>query len=102
MSLTNILREPRREITETVAGLVVFFGIGIPLVYADYVFAVWVNRESGAYPNGCPLEIGMALGVSIFIFGIILLMLVHAIGERVCNGLESRGYRVRPVRRRVR
>jgi hypothetical protein len=102
MSLANILREPRREITETVAGLVVFFGIGIPLVYADYSFAVWLDRAAGGGPNGCPWPLGMGLGVFLFILGLALLTLIHAIGERVCNGLESHGYRVRPVRRTVR
>lgn len=39
MALSNIFREPRREITESAIGL----GIFAAAAWADYHFAVWLQ-----------------------------------------------------------
>ena len=94
MALSNIFREPRREITESAVGIAAF----ALLVYGDYEFASWfheVTKPVGA----CPIPIGMILGVIAALLGIGALFLTHAIGEGVCNSLARRGVELRPKRR---
>lgn len=98
MALSNIFREPRREITESIAGVAVFSIFAIPL----WFFAVWfqidiINRPN---PNLGDIVMGRVLG---FLFGAVgygvifcLLMLTHEIGEGVCNALARRGIELRP------
>lgn len=47
MALSNILREPRREIIETLVGIAIFI---IP-VYLDYRFGLWFEKATGG-PRG--------------------------------------------------
>lgn len=100
MALSNIFREPRREITESVVGLV---AVALP-VYGDFLFAKWF-QEATTPSNGpgCPWPIGMALGILIVIgtalFVTAAVYLTHAIGDSICNVLQRRGLHLRPRQR---
>ncbi len=98
MALSNILREPRREITESIVGLAI---VGAA-VWVDYAFASWLERREGYWPNGhavTPWPVGMALGIILGILGIIIVVTTHALGTAVCNALETRGVQLRPRKR---
>jgi hypothetical protein len=82
MALSNILREPRREITETLVGLLV---IGI-LVASGTAFGVWVHTHF----TTTPVELGMVVGLFPF----------HNVGEDICNWLERNGVYLRPRNRK--
>lgn len=59
MALSNILNEPRREITETIIGVVI---VGVCLsgfLMLDYHFAVWLNSVTS--PHGVPVALGMTI-----------------------------------------
>lgn len=95
MALSNIFREPRREITEQVIGSVVVSG----LVIADYKFARWF--EIATIPVGaCPWPVGMVLGVvaGIAVLGVVLA--AHGLGDAICNRLAEAGMELRPRTRR--
>ena len=96
MALSNIFREPRREITETVVGFMVFLGFA----YIDMHFAFWFQGVTGGFNNGCPWPIGFIfVGPVIMIVLILLALLIHAIGEWICNSLARRGLELRPKQR---
>ncbi len=96
MALSNIFREPRREITESVVGLTV---VGA-LMGADYCFARWLQDFTGGWNNGCPWPIGMMLGVGVGFIGIFTIVTTHAIGDGICNALQRRGVHLRPQLRK--
>lgn len=92
MALSNIFREPRREITESVVGL----AVGVSAIWADYEFAIWFKEATGSINGGCPWPLGMLLGA---IFAFLLVMFVfatHALGDGICDALQSRGIHLRP------
>lgn len=106
MALSNILREPRREITETALGIIV---IGI-IVYPDYKFACWLHKACGnmAYANRevLPVPIGMIIGpvllvliLMVLIGTLMVLIGIHNIGEGVADSLARHGVQVRPRKR---
>src|ERR1700689_3955199 len=98
MALSNIFREPRREITESVIGT-------IPIAlfcWLDYRFAVWfqaytMSANSNDYVTW---EAGLLIGVVglllIFLVTAALLLLCHAIGEVICDSLGNKGLELRP------
>ncbi len=98
MALSNIFNEPKREITETVVGLSL---IGI-FVAADYSFALWFQDITGGPERGVPWWLGIIAGVSFGIAGVLMMLRIHTLGERVCDSLQRHGIHLRPKRRRVR
>lgn len=97
MALSNIFREPRREITEQVAGVAVLI---IP-AWLDWKFAVWFHVAT-ASPNesGCPVVLGLLFGIFAMGFCIFALHAVHWAGEAACEFLSNRGLELRPRNRR--
>lgn len=96
MALSNVFREPRREITEQLAGLMVFAGV----LGVDLPFALWFQRETGLTPFVPGVIAGLICGflggvMSFLIFGLVM----HAVGEGVCNALARRGLELRPKNR---
>lgn len=93
MALSNIFREPQREITESLIGIALF---GVAMA-ADYAFADWFVVAAGAPP---PRFAGIALGIVIGVFltfaGIALLFITHFIGEAICNAIQRNGIHLRP------
>lgn len=82
MALSNIFREPRREITESLVGLSVVSVVA----YADYIFAEWFHVLTG--PTGaCPVAVGMIFGATFMVVACIGLAAAHALGDGICNRL---------------
>ena len=90
MALSNILKEPRREITEQLVGTLVIFALPV----ADAIFARYAPWPSDY--TFWDLGIILALGVAAMV---IVADMIHAIGEATCNALEARGVHLRPRRR---
>lgn len=100
MALSNLRNEPRREITETVIGVL---ALGA-LVLLDYGFSLWFWGVTGAYRGGCPWPLGMIMGpLLLVLIGLALvwaLRLAHCVGEFLCPLIEAVGIQVRPRRRK--
>lgn len=107
MALSNIFREPRREITETVVGVGVIFTMGFIPIYADYRFACWFERATYSTGDGdCPWPLGMFFGVVALAALVVLVILlatavagIHKFGDTICNALQNRGIHLRPRQR---
>ncbi len=88
MALTNIFREPRREITETVVGA----APTVIFLYTDYRFARWLEN---AMPPDNPIcwELGMVVGgigfVMVLLLIVLLLVIIHLLGELFCDLMGS-------------
>lgn len=99
MALSNIFREPRREITESVIGGAIF---AIPVV-ADYYFAVWFSTSPVSGHSTFRWSVGMLVGLAamaaIILAGTGILIGTHALGNAVCNAFERRNIHLRPRRR---
>jgi hypothetical protein len=87
-----MLREPRREITESVVGLAI---IGL-FSYADYRFAIFMGATKND-PELYVLFMIVGFVISMMIFGVILVG--HALGEDICDALARRGLELRPRQR---
>lgn len=107
MALSNIFKEPRREITETLIGIAVIGGLGGALVWGDYALAVAVLRPGpsldGSTSYGERIAMAMvfypiAMLVALIAAGLCLAV-VHAAGENICNRLQTHGVHLRPRRR---
>ena len=93
MALSNLLNEPQREITETVVGIAAIVPFGI----LDYYTATWI------YKPGKDDFIFLLFFTTIFIFLclfvlIIAAILIHLLGEFICNTLDRHGLHLRPTR----
>jgi hypothetical protein len=101
MALSNIFREPHREITETAIGVMAF----LPAIVLDYTLSSWISQATyDANPHDyIPLPIAMFLIAIVLPIaaGLIILAAVgiHATGEGICNSLERSGVHLRPRRR---
>ena len=96
MALSNTFKEPRREMTETIIGVVVVGGA----IIADYSFANWL---ASGIPNWADRIACIVLGI-IFtpvavVLMIALLAAAHAIGDAICNRLAELGADPRPTQR---
>lgn len=99
MALSNIFREPRREITESVIGLAAFG----TFVLIDYQFGCWLENRVGYSPPGdavFPWFLGMLMGVGLLAFIFVVLMVTHTLGDTICDGLQGAGINLRPRQRR--
>ena len=97
MALSNILKEPRREITEQLVGTLVIFALPV----ADAIFAHYAPRPSD-YTFWDMMGTGLCLGIILALGAAavtIVAKIVHAIGEETCNALEAYGVHLRPRRR---
>ena len=95
MALSNIFKEPRREITETVIGATVF---GVYL-YGDYAAALWLQGITGGYSDAIPWPLGMAFGFCCTVVLFLILIVIHFLGEKICGSLSKFGADPRPRRR---
>lgn len=94
MALTNIFNEPRREIIEQIAGVLILV---VP-VWLDYRFAVWFQHVTGPR-DPCPVPMGMFFGAVAGMMIISALIMIHWAGEAVCDALAERGLELRPTQR---
>ena len=99
MALTNIFREPRREITETLVGAVVLGG----LLYGDYILATALPIPDGLLSYGEIIALRMLIQPIVVVLALVGLWLalacIHAAGEGICNRLQASGIHLRPRRR---
>lgn len=98
MALSNMLNEPRRELTETAVGI----GVAAGVCLLDYAFANWLADVTAGTPARAPLAIWLAVGLVVIIFGGMAIVAIHAIGDATCNALQRQGVHLRPRRRYVR
>lgn len=95
MALSNIGKEPRREIIESLLGILTFGGI-----IAGFVFwEIWLRSLPWPGNSPPPPTIGsimLLIGLSI-LYG--LLQLTHFIGEVVCDWFADQGLDPRPKQR---
>src|SRR5713226_7817612 len=97
MALSNILREPRREITETIIGMLL---VGLPLL-ANSVFTNWAMT---GYVQHTPAEAPYVVAwifvffmwPAIIVVGWLALLAFHAAGDGICNILDDAGIHLRP------
>lgn len=102
MALSNIFNEPRREITETVVGFLVFFSVGVGV----HLGAVWWRAhelEKGGVISGeefalMHVYVFLGLGVAMLVLPFVL-VLIHTVGEGLCDWLGRRGLELRPKER---
>lgn len=102
MALSNIFREPRREITESVVGIVAV-GTTIALAfYIDNLFARWFASQM-RHPDSGDWYFGMFIGfigmIAALFIGSGLLVITHEIGDSLCDALEAWGIQMRPRNR---
>lgn len=111
MALSNIVKEPRREITESVFGIV---AVGA-YVGLDYLLCRWVlgpSASSGAAGDIAqtsyhystpywPIFALLMLGIGLVapLVGTMLLYFTHAVGEIVCDWFKAIGADPRPRQR---
>lgn len=104
MALSNILREPRREITESAVGILAVGAVAVPALWLDYLFAVWFREVSGGDASGVPWPVGIVIGALLTLAAVLFFSMVlaatHAAGEGICNALQRRGIYLRPRERR--
>jgi len=91
MSLSNIFREPRREITESAIGLAIF---GLAL-WGDYELGVSYHEAAGGSVGEGMLG-GAILAAFVIIATTIVAYTTHALGEWICNRVEDAGIHLRP------
>ncbi len=102
MALSNIFREPRREITESLVGLGVAGAVITGIGYWSY----WcVKATGGTVLTSLPIAMFMVAITSIaaiavlWVLGYLFLAATHAIGEDICDILQRRGVHLRPRKR---
>lgn len=93
MALSNIFREPRREITESVIGVLAL----VPFCGLDWLVA---KEALGGWKNGWEM-VGSLVFATIVIFLAALalaavLAITHEIGEWVCDRMRNAGFDPRP------
>lgn len=101
MALSNILREPRREITEQAVGSVVVIGFLALIPIAGLVMSLICDGTTevswSEFALCCLLgSFGFTLG---FVLIAVLVVVAHEIGEYVCAALDRRGIYLRPTQR---
>lgn len=95
MALSNIFREPRRELTEQAIGtafLLIYFGIAY-LITMKIVHSYALPTD----PFLLTLIVG-AIAMAMFFLGTGALLGAHAIGQEICDALARAGHDPRPNR----
>lgn len=101
MALGNIGREPRREITESLLGILAV----VPFFYLDYRLSVAWDAARGPNDPVFPamlfiMAIGLVIGAFILFVGLLIFLAVtHSIGEWICDRLDDMGIDPRPRNR---
>lgn len=100
MALSNILREPRREITESAVGMGAAIVVVGGFLVADYFFALWfVSCFQSTPARKADIALAMLAGVPIGLVCFMAVLLTYTIGESICNALQRNGIHLRPRNR---
>lgn len=97
MALSNIFREPRREIIESVVGFVGVVGGAGLLFLAIHLTALFLINCK-AFPIQSSTAAAHFFAVFILIGVVLLLFFTHFVGEEICDALRRRGVELRPRR----
>lgn len=89
MALSNMLKEPRRELTEQFVG----FGFIALAVSLDYGTGRLLQHWFGG-----TIGLDMAMGAVVLVLLWLGALLVHSLGEVICEILAERGAELRPAR----
>jgi hypothetical protein len=101
MALSNIANEPRREITESLVGIIGFFG----LLYGDFHLGRWAANavtmhDNGVLAGGPQIFLGMLIVPLVVAFALLLLFgvvhLTHFMGEVLSDLMDAIGLDPRP------
>ena len=98
MALSNMLREPRREITESLVGAGI---IGGP-IGAVWLFGLWWHSEwpPDSVWGGMLMGLLCLSGLAVAIWLIVgVTVVLHEMGDAVCTALQARGVHLRPKQR---
>lgn len=102
MALSNIFREPRREITESVIGVATCVLVAAAFYWVDDYFAT-MFMNSGRHHDAGDWWFAMLMGIPLAGgFGALsvgLLIATHEFGDVICDMAESRGMQLRPRNR---
>lgn len=98
MALSNIFREPRRELIEQTFG----FGGLLGLLVIDLLIATALCRVIDgtihvAVSEFCLVALFLAPAVMFVVF--LASIAMHALGETICDAMANRGYDPRPKNR---
>lgn len=97
MALSNVLREPRRELIEQGLGVLAIGGfIGFDYIITSLIFADFMAPTTYLWAD---FAFAMFVGAAAIFLGFIGLHIIHWIGEAVCGAMARRGYDPRPTRR---
>ena len=102
MALSNIGKEPIREINETLVGL----AAAIVLIALDVMVTYWIMGKYDEGANLPPYGVSFALllvwvpAAVVLMGGLVSLLIngIHSLGESICNTLQAHGIHLRPVR----
>jgi len=103
MALSNIFREPKRELIEQWYGFVAFVGfmLSIAVLNAALTIVMTLAIESHYWPSDFKDWAAAQILVLPSMLGVwFLIYVVHELGETVCNGMAARGHDPRPKDRR--
>ena len=101
MALSNIFREPKRELIEQWYGFVAFVVFAVGLVICDLAI-VALNMEIGwvrPFWDWKDIEAGQIFAIPGLFIVAFFVYLIHDLGEAVCNGMQARGRDPRPKNR---
>ena len=96
MALTNILREPRRELTEQTFGFLAIGGfVALDLLIGTgfcLLLHGTVHVGKGEFTACCLVGVFIIFALAATVF------IMHIIGEGICNAMARSGYDPRPQR----
>ena len=96
MALSNIFREPRREITESIVGILALAAFG----WLDWKYAEWLCRDDiRCHERPDLYALGMILGAALAIAIFIIVVFTHFLGDQICAALQRGGIHLRPRNR---
>lgn len=96
MALSNIFNEPRREITESLIGIVCLIPVGI----SAYWIACRIVEADDKLPFPAALLMGFLLTAAWIISLIMFIFATHILGDKVCNLFQTGRIHLRPRERK--
>ena len=98
MALSNIFREPRRELIEQAYGTAAV----VAVLGAWFTLAAVLCRlyDGAFFPNASEFLFALFQVAAVVAFLCLVLSIVHDIGESICNSMAKRGRDPRPRQRR--
>lgn len=99
MALSNIRKEPQREITESLVGI----GCLVMVLWLDFWGSSLINTRLFPKDPSMTVVLVIALPIALFILFLIGMGTIygtHALGEKICGALADRGLELRPRQRK--